>query len=78
MTGSWLMIERREPKWDDVAKHCEEEIERLHRLLETPTSPSTTNQLRGEIRAFRRVLKLGGSRRPCRSAQDDPARDPHY
>lgn len=48
-----------DPKWAEVERHCLDEIGRLQRLLEGVQPEATTNQLRGEIRAMRRVLKLG-------------------
>jgi hypothetical protein len=54
----------REPKWADVVKHCNEEIERLHKLLEAIQPEAPTNQLRGEIRALRRMLELGKPQAP--------------
>lgn len=47
-----------EPKWAAVARHCAEEIGRLQNSLEVIQPEAATNQLRGEIRALRRVLKL--------------------
>lgn len=47
-----------EPKWEKVVAHCHEEIERLHKLLESIQPEATTNQLRGGIAALRRVLEL--------------------
>lgn len=48
-----------EPKWPEVERYCLGEIETLHRRLEEQQPEALTNQLRGEIRAMRRVLKLG-------------------
>lgn len=53
-----LSIDRQVP-WAEVRRHCIEEIERLQRSLEVIQPEATTNQLRGEIRALRRVVKLG-------------------
>jgi hypothetical protein len=53
------MTDETEPKWAGVRKHCEDEIQRLHNLLESIQPEAATNQLRGEIRALRRVLALG-------------------
>ena len=53
-----------EPRWADVVRHAEEEIRRLHASLETIQPEATTNQLRGEIRALRRLLALGEEKAP--------------
>jgi hypothetical protein len=53
------MSDTEPPKWAAVRKHCEDEIQRLHNLLEVIQPETTTNQLRGEIRALRRVVALG-------------------
>lgn len=47
-----------EIKWDEVKRYCDEQIATLHKLLETHQPEHTTEVLRGEIRAFRRILKL--------------------
>jgi hypothetical protein len=48
-----------EKKWSDVEGFCLEQIETLHRQLEGLQPDTTTNQLRGEIRALRRVIAFG-------------------
>jgi hypothetical protein len=53
-----------EKKWADVEKYCLEQIETLHRQLEGIQPETTTNQLRGEIRALRRVIAFGKPQAP--------------
>lgn len=58
------MTDEPEIKWAVVRKHCEDEIKRLHNLLEVIQPETATNQLRGEIRALRRVIALGTPQAP--------------
>lgn len=67
-----------EVKWKDVAKHCEVEIARAHRLLETIQPEAATNQLRGEIRALRRVLDLGRDPAPLDPSKMLQPQKPEY
>lgn len=46
-----------DPKWPEIQRYAEEEVGRLHRCLESIQREDTTNQLRGEIRAFRRLIE---------------------
>lgn len=53
---------------DDVREYCEAEIERLRDALEVAVSEAESNQLRGAIRALRRLVQV---ERPALAAMRD-------
>lgn len=53
-----------ELRWTDVEKHCQDEIERLRGQLESHQPEHATYLIRGEIRAFRRILALPTADQP--------------
>lgn len=70
-----MLTAEREPKWADVVKHVEHEIETLRTLLEAAQPEPVTQQLRGEIRAYRRLLSELGPKQPVppeKMLQPDP------
>lgn len=48
-----------EPRWEDVARHVQTEIETAQQRLERPLPPSETDIERGKLMALRSILALG-------------------
>ncbi len=52
-------IERRQQLWLKLKKHFEQRVADLHGKLEGEQTEHQTAALRGQIRAFKEVLRLG-------------------